>query len=69
MAQYEALAIKAADTLYFVCEQDKQSAKVYLGTKLLLTNYSPVDDMFLSQLQDVLINENLNSKDILIYDQ
>lgn len=69
VAQYEALETKAADTLYFVYEQDKQSAKVYLGTKLLLTNYSPVDDMFLSQLQDVLINENLNSKDILIYDQ
>lgn len=69
VAQYEALETKATDTLYFVYEQDKQSAKVYLGTKLLLTNYSPVEDMFLSQLQDVLINENLQSKDILVYDQ
>ena len=69
VSQYEALENKANDTLYFVYEEDKQSAKVYLGTKLLLTNYSPVDNMFLSQLQDVLINENLNSQDILIYDQ
>lgn len=67
--QYRALIHKNADTLYFICEEDEATAELYLGTKLIADSDASFGGTnFLSQLNDVFINEGLSHSQLLIYD-
>lgn len=72
---YNNLLVKNDDTLYFVYEEDKGTAKLYLGSKLIAgaatsgeSGGSVTTSLNLSDLKDVLISENLAHDSFLVYD-
>ena len=73
---YNNLLVKNDDTLYFVYEEDKSTAKLYLGSKLIAGTASSeepggsiVSSLNLSELKDVLISEDLVHDSFLVYDK
>lgn len=70
-ALYNSLATKDQDTLYFVYENvGDDHGKLYLGNKLISGSSSnPSGDISISNLQDVLFDNNLADGDFLVYDE
>lgn len=56
------LATKNPDTLYFVSEANADSGQLYLGSKLISGSTS------IESIGDIIIDNNLADKDILVYD-
>lgn len=56
------LATKNPDTLYFVSETNANSGQLYLGSKLISGSTS------IESIGDIIIDNNLADKDILVYD-
>ena len=70
-ALYNSLATKDQDTLYFVYENiGDDHGKLYLGNKLISGSSSnPGGDVSISDLADILIDNNLADGDFLVYDE
>lgn len=58
------------DTLYFIYSEDEATADLYLGSRLISSGAADLSSgaSALAALTDVVINENLASKDFLVYD-
>lgn len=67
LANYKALATKQSDTLYFVHDEDSDTAALYLGGKLITGTGEILGANNLDELNDVLISA-VADKDILQYD-
>lgn len=65
-ASYAALAVKDADSLYFISEPNATQGLLYLGDKLI--SGSITSGLSLSDLQDVLLGNNITTNSLLIYD-
>ncbi len=70
-ALYNSLATKDQDTLYFVYDSvSDDHGKLYLGNKLISGSSSnPTGDISVSDIQDIMLDNNLADGDILIYDE
>ena len=70
-ALYNSLAIKDQDTLYFVHENaNDDHGKLYLGNKLISGSSSnPGGNISISDIQDVLIDNNVADGDLFVYDE
>ena len=70
-ALYNSLATKDQDTLYFVYDNvSDDHGKLYLGNKLISGSSSnPTGDISVSDIQDIMLDNNLADGDILIYDE
>lgn len=66
-AAYNALSNKDDDTLYFVYEEDKASAELYLGDKLIAGGSVAGGASALEELSDISL-DNVQDKDLLVYD-
>ena len=63
--EYHALNPKNTDTLYFICEENEDTAELYLGNKFI----AGIDETnCLAQLKDIFINEGLSHAQLLVYD-
>lgn len=67
-AAYRNLAEKDNDTLYFIYEEDVESAELYLGSKLIAGGASSNEMPTLQDLRDVLLSESLIDDMVLVYD-
>ncbi len=65
-ANYAALITKDADSLYFISEQGATQGVLYLGDKLI--SGSLTSSISLSDLQDILLSNNVTPNSLLIYD-
>lgn len=65
-ASYAALAVKDADSLYFISEKDATQGVLYLGDKLI--SGSLTSNISLSDLEDILLSSNVTPNSVLIYD-
>ena len=65
---FAALQEKDSDTLYFIYEEDELTGELYLGSKLIAGSGEIEGATTLRGLGDVLLSENLNDKECLIYD-
>ena len=65
-AQFEALATKDADCLYFISEKNAITGLLYLGDKLISGGLTT--DISLSDLEDILLSNTISPNSILIYD-
>ena len=65
-ASYAALAVKDADSLYFISEKDATQGVLYLGEKLI--SNSLTSNISLSDLEDILLSSNVTPNSLLIYD-
>lgn len=65
-AQFEALATKDADCLYFISEKNAITGLLYLGDKLI--SGSIISSMSLSDLEDIMLGENISPNSILVFD-
>lgn len=65
-ASYAALAVKDADSLYFISEKDATQGVLYLGDKLISGGLT--SNISLSDLQDILLSSNVTPNSLLIYD-
>ena len=65
-AQYAAILTKDADCLYFISETNASEGLLYLGNKLISGSLS--SNTSLSDLQDILLGENISTNSILVYD-
>ena len=65
-AQFDALATKDADCLYFISEKNAITGLLYLGDKLI--SGSLTNDISLSDLEDILLSNTISPNSILIYD-
>lgn len=65
-ANYAALASKDADSLYFISEKDATQGVLYLGDKLI--SGSLTSNTSLSDLEDILLSNNVTPNSLLIYD-
>lgn len=70
-ALYNSLVTKDQDTLYFVYESiGDDRGKLYLGNKLISGSSSNIDgDVSISDIADIMLDNNLSDGDILIYDE
>ena len=70
-ALYNSLATKDQDTLYFVYDNvGDDHGKLYLGNRLISGSSSnPGGDISISDIQDVLIDNNVADGDFLVYDE
>jgi len=69
-ALYNSLATKDQDTLYFVYENiSDDHGKLYLGNKLISDSSNVTGDISISDIQDVLIDNNIADGDLLVYDE
>lgn len=68
---YNSLATKDQDTLYFVHENaNDDHGKLYLGNKLISGSSSnPGGNISISDIQDVLIDNNVADGDLFVYDE
>ena len=67
---FSRLQHKDTDTLYFITSADATDGLLYLGNKLISgDNDKDLTTFSLSQLEDVLIQENLSEKALLVYDE
>ena len=62
-AAFAKLSQKDNDTLYFISETDSKQGVLYLGEKLISKSISNLND-----LNNILIGENLQDKNLLSYD-
>lgn len=67
-SEFEKLVEKNLDTLYFIYEDDALTGKLYLGNKLISGTGEITGATSLKGLSDVLLSENFDSKDCLVYD-
>lgn len=67
LANYQALATKDSDTLYFVYNEDDTATALYLGSRLIAGSGTIEGANNLDELNDVLIKTVAN-RDILMYD-
>lgn len=67
IANYQALATKSDDTLYFVYNPDNTTTALYLGNRLIAGTGEIAGASNLDELNDVLI-KSIAGKDILQYD-
>ena len=65
---FAALQEKDSDTLYFIYEEDELTGELYLGSQLIAGAGEIEGATALRGLGDVLLSENLNDKECLIYD-
>ena len=65
-SQFEALAAKDADCLYFISEKNATNGVLYLGDKLI--SGSLTANVSLSDLEDILLGEHIATNSLLIYD-
>ena len=65
-AQFAALASKDADCLYFISEKDAITGLLYLGDKLISGGLT--SNISLSDLEDILLGNNISPNSILIFD-
>lgn len=68
---YENLAVKNNETLYFIVDPESPSkGKLYLGTTLISggSDLELGDSLTLSDVQDILISEELDHESLLVYD-
>ncbi len=65
-AQFQALATKDADCLYFISENNAITGLLYLGDKLI--SGSLTSNISLSDLEDILLSGNISPNSILVYD-
>lgn len=65
-AMFEALTEKDADCLYFISEKNATKGLLYLGDKLIKSSIT--SDMTMTQLEDVLLGEDIPTNSMLIYD-
>lgn len=65
-AQFEALANKDADCLYFISEKNATQGVLYLGEKLI--SGSLTANTSLGDLQDILLSQSISPNSLLIYD-
>ena len=56
--------VKNSDTLYFVSESDSNVGSLYLGSKLISGEINS-----LTELEDILLSEQLSDGSILVYDE
>jgi len=56
-----------ADTLYFISAQDATKGKLYLGSKLI-SGGDTTTITSLSDLSDILIENNISNNSFLVYD-
>ena len=56
------------DTLYFIYEEDESVGELYLGSKLIAGGGDVIGATTLRALSDVLLDNELNENDCLIYD-
>lgn len=70
-ALYSSLGTKDQDALYFVYDNvNDDHGKLYLGNKLISGSSSnPSGDISLSDIQDILFDNNLADGDFLVYDE
>ena len=70
-ALYNSLTTKDQDTLYFVYDAiSDDHGKLYLGNKLISGSSSnPSGDISLSDIGDILFDNNLADGDFLVYDE
>ena len=67
---FSRLQHKDTDTLYFITSADATDGLLYLGNKLISgDNDKDLTTFSLSQLEDVLIQEDLSEKALLVYDE
>ncbi len=64
-AAFEALAAKDADCLYFISELNATQGLLYLGDKLI--SGSITTSFSLSDLEDILLGENITPNSLLVY--
>lgn len=68
---YQNLAVKNNETLYFIVDPESPSkGKLYLGTTLISggSDLELGDSLTLSDVQDILISEELDHESLLVYD-
>lgn len=70
-ALYNSLGTKDQDALYFVYDSvGDDHGRLYLGNKLISGSSSnPAGDISLSDIQDILFDNNLADGDFLVYDE
>lgn len=64
--KFAAIVNKDADSLYFISEKDAAQGVLYLGDKLISGSLTAT--ITLSDLEDVLLQNNITPNSILIYD-
>lgn len=64
-AAFEALANKDADCLYFISELNATQGLLYLGDKLISGSLN--SSLSLSDLEDILLSQNITPNSLLIY--
>lgn len=64
--KFAAIVNKDADSLYFISEKDATQGVLYLGDKLISGSLTAT--ITLSDLEDILIDNNITPNSILIYD-
>ena len=62
------LTKKDPDTLYFIYEEDELTGELYLGSKLIAGSGEVTGATALSGLTDILLSEDLDTNDCLVYD-
>lgn len=62
---WERLREKDSDTLYFICERDKDYGTLYLGNKIIASN---INNLTLEEIAGIL-EEDLDDGQILMYDK
>ena len=65
-AQFEALATKDADCLYFISEKNAITGLLYLGDKLISGSLNAT--ISLNDLEDLMLGNNISPNSILVFD-
>ena len=65
-AQFEALATKDADCLYFISERNAITGLLYLGDKLISGSLNA--SISLNDLEDLMLGNNISPNSILVFD-
>ena len=66
---FKNLRVKNEDTLYFIVEPDDDEGLLYLGNKLIAGgDCDGHDKVALSELTDVLIDNNIDTSTLLMFD-
>ena len=68
--QYNALITKDQDTLYFVYHPNTaEKGKLYLGNRSILGSSITDENISISDIPEIIINENISDGDVLIYNE
>ena len=66
-AAWESISTKDADTLYFIAEEGATRGTLYLGNKLISSGVN--NTYYLTDLEDILINNGIPSDAVLVYNE